>query len=632
MKKLLPMILSAMIFFSAAAALAPSSMAAEDNSGGRGEIVFADVGWDSIKLNNAVAGLIAEEVYGYTWSEVPGSTPILHEALIKGEIDVSMEEWTDNIPSYKGDLEAGKFTELGINFNDNYQGFYIPKYLADEYPDLKTVQDLKDYAFLFPDSEDAGKGRIYGGMVGWEITDIMDKKVQAYGLSDYYNYVESGSNAALDSAITSAWDKKEPIVTYYWEPTWLMGKYDFVLLDDTPYNPEEFQNGIGACPAVTVTVAASNSFAEENPEFCEFLSKYHTTSSLISEALAYMQDNAGITHTDAAKWLLTEHPELIDEWLSEEDAAILSASLNPDSAEAAQGTGSEWLFEFPFVLKPNTEAIDGAVRSFAVWAESVLTVIQHGLESLVNFFSWLLAHIPWFLLIALVFFLGWYTNKKIGRGILYAFLFSLIGVVGYWNEMLITLSIVLSSVLIALILGLPIGILISGSERANRIIRPILDTMQTMPVFVYLIPALLLFGLGNASAIIATVIYAIVPVIRLTSLGIRQVDKEVVEAARSFGSTKWQSLFKVQIPQALSTIMTGINQTLMMAVAMVVTTSMIGARGLGMEVLNAVNRIEIGRGLIAGTCVVIIAVILDRLTQGWVGKGKKEKKNTNLNK
>ena len=126
--------------------------------------------------------------------------------------------------------------------------------------------------------------------------------------------------------------------------------------------------------------------------------------------------------------------------------------------------------------------------------------------------------------------------------------------------------------------------------------------------------------MGNASAVIATVIYAIVPVIRLTSLGIRQVDQEVVEAARSFGSTKWQLLCKVQIPQALPTIMTGVNQTLMMAMAMVVTCSMIGARGLGMEVLNAVQRIEIGRGLIAGSCVVVLAIVLDRLTQSCFAK------------
>ena len=263
------------------------------------------------------------------------------------------------------------------------------------------------------------------------------------------------------------------------------------------------------------------------------------------------------------------------------------------------------------------------MRSFAVSAEPVLGAIRGGLDGLVTAFNWLLNHIPWTLFLAGVFALGWYARKRLTSGILYAVLVALIGVVGLWEEMKLTLSIVLASVVIALLLGLPIGVLISGSARANKIARPIMDTMQTMPVFVYLIPALLLFGLGNASAVIATVVYAIVPVIRLTSLGIRQVDKEVVEAAVSFGSTRWQALFKVQIPQALPTIMTGVNQTLMMAMAMVVTCSMIGARGLGMEVLNAVQRVQIGRGLVAGVCVVVMAVVLDRLTQALAEKDKK---------
>ena len=185
-----------------------------------------------------------------------------------------------------------------------------------------------------------------------------------------------------------------------------------------------------------------------------------------------------------------------------------------------------------------------------------------------------------------------------------------------------TLAIILASVIISLLIGFPIGILLSKSDRANSIMRPVLDTMQTMPVFVYLIPALLFFGLGKAPAVIATTIYAVVPIIRLTNLGIRQIDGEIVEASKSFGSTKMQSLVKVQIPQALPTIMTGVNQTLMMAISMVVTTSMIGATGLGMEVLLGVNRVEIGRGLLSGTAVVIIAVVLDRLTQGLVNKSE----------
>lgn len=290
-------------------------------------LTFADVGWDSIKLNNALAGLIAEKVFGYTWQETPGSTPISHEALLKGEIDIHMEEWTSNIRSYAPDLQAGRFTELGVNFDDNRQGFYIPRYVADRCPDLKSVKDLARYAELFPDPEDASKGIIYGGIVGWEITEIMNKKIAAYGLDKSYNYFASGSDAVLSAAMISAWDKKAPIVAYYWEPTWLLGKYDFVLLEDEPYDAERYHGGYGACPSVTVTVAVSNDFAASNPEFCAFLAKFKMSSAMISEALAYMNTtNAG--YEEAAEWLLTKsHPELLDRWLSPEQAAKVRAAL-----------------------------------------------------------------------------------------------------------------------------------------------------------------------------------------------------------------------------------------------------------------------------------------------------------------
>ena len=187
----------------------------------------------------------------------------------------------------------------------------------------------------------------------------------------------------------------------------------------------------------------------------------------------------------------------------------------------------EWLFEFPDILSPNLTAIDNAVRAFAVWADPVLSAISGGIRGMVNGINFLLSHIPWFLLVLLVVLVSWKARKRLRTAILYGVLFSLVGAVGYWEMMLVTLSIVIASVIIALVLGLPIGVLLSSSDRANQIVRPVLDTMQTMPVFVYLIPALLLFGTGNAPAVMATVVYAVVPSIRLTSLGIRQVDKEV---------------------------------------------------------------------------------------------------------
>lgn len=281
-----------------------------------------------------------------------------------------------------------------------------------------------------------------------------------------------------------------------------------------------------------------------------------------------------------------------------------------------------WLFNFPFQIPVNTSTIDKYVRDFSVRYDSFFGGIRSFLIYFVNFIQSILNSIPWIVSILLVFFVTWKISKKLSKGILYGSLLFLVGSLGLWNLMNETLAIVIASVVMSLVLGFPLGILISTSDRADKIIRPILDTMQTMPVFVYLIPALLFFGLGKPPAVIATTIYAIVPVIRLTNHGIRQIDQEVVEASISFGSTRLQSLIKVQIPQAMPTIMTGVNQTLMMAMAMVVTTSMIGATGLGMEVLISVNRVEIGRGLISGTAVVIIAVLLDRITQGLVKNGE----------
>jgi len=200
----------------------------------------------------------------------------------------------------------------------------------------------------------------------------------------------------------------------------------------------------------------------------------------------------------------------------------------------------------------------------------------------------------------------------------------LIGSFDYWEPMMTTLAIVLTSVVISLLIGIPVGILISYSKRAERVSMPILDAMQTMPSFVYLLPAIMFFGLGLVPAVFATTIYALPPVIRLTNLAIKTVSKEMVEASNSFGASPWQTLMKVEIPQAMPTIMAGINQTTMMAMAMVVISSMIGARGLGLSVLTSINRIDIAMGVEAGTCVVFMAIIIDRLTQAFADRYRYE--------
>lgn len=263
--------------------------------------------------------------------------------------------------------------------------------------------------------------------------------------------------------------------------------------------------------------------------------------------------------------------------------------------------------------------IDQFVRWLQVNFDWLFDVIKNGiLKFLLSIESFLL-FLPWWLVIILVFLLGW-RIKSWKSGLLYAALIFLIGTFGLWTEMMSTLGLVITGVIISLIIGIPVGILTAYSDRLEVILKPILDAMQTMPSFVYLIPAIMLFSLGLVPAVFATTIYAIPPVLRLTNLAIRRVPKEMKEAAKSFGSSKWQTLFKVELPQALPTIMTGINQTIMMAIAMVVTTAMVGARGVGINVITAINRIDIAMGFEAGVTIVIMAVILDRITQGMAEK------------
>jgi len=229
----------------------------------------------------------------------------------------------------------------------------------------------------------------------------------------------------------------------------------------------------------------------------------------------------------------------------------------------------------------------------------------------------LLLFIPWWLIILGVTGLAWYALRKPAMTITVTVMLFLIGAFGYWTHAMNTLSVVIVAVFVSLLLGIPTGIVMAWNDTVRKVITPILDAMQTMPSFVYLIPALMLFGLGRVPATFATVIYAIPPVIRLTNVGIREVSAASIEAAKAFGANRWNLLFDVQLPLARPSIMVGVNQTTMMALAMVVIGSMIGNRGLGMEVLLAINRVNIGQGFEAGISIVFLAIIIDRITNAF---------------
>jgi glycine betaine/proline transport system substrate-binding protein len=299
------------------------------------KVVFGDAGWDSMKFHNAVAMYIAETAYGLETAETSGSTAVTYGALKTGDIHVYMETWTDSIATYADDVTKGSVTELGVNYDDNIQGLYVPRYvvegdakrgIAASAPGLRTVEDLKKYQDVFADPDNPSKGRIYGAISGWEVDEIMRKKVAFYGLDASYNYIDPGSDAALSAAIAGAYEKGDPIVAYYWEPAWITGQYDLVLLADAPYDADLYLDGKCECPSIRLTVCANPKFAREHPEFSEFLGKYATSSELTSQALAYVNENDA-DYTDAAKWFLAGHDELLSQWLPADKAEIVRSAL-----------------------------------------------------------------------------------------------------------------------------------------------------------------------------------------------------------------------------------------------------------------------------------------------------------------
>jgi glycine betaine/proline transport system permease protein len=272
---------------------------------------------------------------------------------------------------------------------------------------------------------------------------------------------------------------------------------------------------------------------------------------------------------------------------------------------------------FPEAFKYSVaKSVNNAIKWLLNTHGSAFDSFSSGILGLLLWVQGILVSIPWWAYIAFIAVMAWIATRKIIPVIVLAVLPVFIGMFGLWHLALETLALVITSVVIALAIGIPMGVLMAEAKYFAEFIKPVLDAMQTMPSFVYLIPAMMLFGLGKVPAVIATLIYALPPVMRLTCLGLQQVPKPVQEAALAYGATRWQLLKEVRIPLAMPSILAGVNQTTMMALAMVVIASMIGARGLGQEVLMAINRIDVGRGFEAGISIVIMGIVIDRITQG----------------
>ncbi len=300
-------------------------------------IVFAGMDWQSNAFHTAVAQRILEHGYGCETDVLPGTTIPLLQGVAQGDIDVVMEVWKDNVTEvWNRGLRRGQVVELGTNFPDAVQGWYVPRYLIEgdgaRAPNLKAVSDLPAHKTLFTDPEEPDKGRFYNCIAGWNCEVINSAKLKAYGLEDHFTNFRPGTGAALAAAIASAYVRQQPIVTYYWGPTWVLGKYDMVMLEEPDYDAAVFTTlatatdpeAATAYPIVEVVIGANRRFAEAAPDLVAFFERYETDAALVSEALAYMQDTGA---EGAADHFLKTRTDVWATWIESAIAEKIIAAL-----------------------------------------------------------------------------------------------------------------------------------------------------------------------------------------------------------------------------------------------------------------------------------------------------------------
>ena len=605
-------------------------------------IKFGALTWESGQFTSGVLKYIAEEGYGCTVEEMPGAGPALETALSQNDIQIIGEQWIGRSPIMENAIEQNKVAVIGDTLKGGAtQGWYVPKYVLEENPGLRRYQDLPKYADLFKDPEDPSKSRFMNCPSGWTCEIFNTRLLKNTGLDSIFNNAHPGTGAALDAEIASAFEQHKPLLFYYWQPTGLMAKYDFAALEFPDHKDACWQDllladGTSDCvsgfPVSPLGIAASTPFIDTNPELAEVFKKIQFTPDELNGAILEMSESKR-SGDEQALVFLRDNPDVWRGWLSEEAATNLATKLGVslDGTTSIDDTAStmdqsvlsssfpSWSLETPL-----NNALSSVVQNYGDVFRTISTVT---LTYLLLPIERLLTIIPPWLIIALVAVLAWFGVRKIWFALACGAGLFLIGAFGLWGALIDTLALLIVSVLVTVVIGIPIGIAMSGSKLLRKIVTPVLDVMQTMPSFVYLIPVLMLFGIGKVPALFATVIYALPPLIRLTTLGVTQVNHEMVEAGRSFGSTHLQLLIGIKLPQALPSIMAGINQAVMMSLAMVVLASMIGAPGLGEDVLQSIQTLNIGQGLQAGMAIVIVAIIIDRITQAF-GQGKRARQKT----
>ena len=560
---------------------------------------FSDIGWTDVTATTGLASHLVR-MLGYEPHVTVLSVPVTYASLKNKDIDVFLGNW---MPAMAADLrpyqEEGSVEVVGANLNGAKYTLAVPAYLYDA--GLHDFADIQRFATEL-------KHEIYGiepGNDGNRLVLTLIKKNE-FNLGNF-KLVESSEQGML-AQVERAIAAKRPIVFFGWEPHPMNTRFDMRYLTggDTSFGP----NYGGATVYTNVRVG----YLQECPNVGRLIRNLTFTLRGESEMMAGILERKLLPEAAAEEWLKT-NPDALAAWfdgVSTFDGRPAPRSLAP-APEARGARGFEaWVTSHKIPLGPAVEAaIDYIKANGKAFFAGISTVIQGSVDSV----NALLAATPGFVLILVVAGLAYILHRSIPLVVFIIAALLFIMNQGYWAATLETMSLVFVAALFSTLIGVPVGIAAAHRPRLYAALRPVLDLMQTLPTFVYLIPTLVLFGLGVVPGLISTVIFAVPAPIRLTHLGISSVPRTLLEAGDAFGATPMQRLWKIELPSARQTILAGITQCIMLSLSMVVIAALVGAGGLGVPVVRALNSVQIDVGFEAGIAIVLLAIILDRISR-----------------
>jgi glycine betaine/proline transport system substrate-binding protein len=562
------------------------------------EVRFSDVGWTDVTATTALTAELMRSI-GYTPAITVLSVPVTFASLKNKDIDVFLGNW---MPAQTADrapyLADGSVVIVGPNLLGAKYTLAVPTFQYER--GLKDFNDIHQFAAQLNNS-------IYGIEPGNDGNRLVLKMLSdnQFGLGDF-KLIESSEQGML-AQVERAYRNKEPIVFLAWEPHPMNMRFDIKYLTG---GDAVFGANFGGATIYTLT---RSGYRTECPNVSRLLENLKFTLHGESEMMDLILDKHQQPDAAAAAWIKA-HPDVVKGWLdgvSTFDGAPAYAALSK-STHARTGGFEQWIVSHKI---PVGDAMTVAIDTVKAHGMFLFDGISIAIRGVVDGVTALLRAVPSPLLILAMGALAWLLRRSLPLTVFVVLALLFILNQGYWEATLETLSLVVVATVASALIGVPLGIAAAHRPRLFAAMRPVLDLMQTLPTFVYLIPTLVLFGLGVVPGLISTVIFALPAPIRLTHLGISSVPRPLIEAGEAFGATPMQLLWKIELPSAAGTIIAGITQCIMLSLSMVVIAALVGAGGLGVPVVRALNSVQVGMGFEAGFTIVLLAIILDRISR-----------------